>query len=157
QHRNPLTFTHDALLGAPEGVARTPATVLANGGIQTAFVWWLRGGLGLVGAWNAYLFLGLVGTGLARFRLLDSLGCTVVASLFGGYVFAFSPYAMERVYAGHADLMQNWVFVLLLVALLRLRARQTLGSASLVGATLGVAFYLSSYQGLLGLFMTFIF
>ena len=157
QHRNPFTFTFDALDGAPQGLTRTPATVLANGGVQTAFVWWLRGPLGAVGAWNAFLFLGLIATGMATFALLERLGCAFTASLFGAYVFAFSPYAFERAYAGHLGLLQNWVLVLVVGALLRLRERRSVVGAAAVGATIALAFYVSAYQGLLAAFATFVF
>jgi hypothetical protein len=149
QHRNPFTFTHDALSGAPEGTARTPATLLAAGGIQTAVVWGLHGLLGLVGAWNAFLFFGLIATAVATFALLERLGCNFIASLYGGYVFAFSPYVFERAYAGHLGLMQDWVFVLVVAAMLRLRRHRTLASAALVGLTIALAFYNSAYEGLL--------
>ena len=157
QRRSPFTLTHDALIGAPEGVARAPATSLANGGVQTVFVWELRGLLGLVGAWNAFLVLGLLASGLAMFALLDALGCSFVASLLGGYAFAFSPYALERAYAGHLGLIQNWVLVAVAAALLRQRRRRSAGAAALVGAGIALAFYISAYEGLLAAFMTFVF
>ena len=157
QHRNPFTLKHDALIGAPAGLDLTPATTLANGGIQTAFVWLLRDPLGLIGAWNAFMFLGLLATCLATFALLDGLGCTFIASLFGSYVFGLSPYAFERARFGHLGLLHNWVFPLLAAALIRLHERRSLGWAAAVGATVGVAFYLSAYQGLLAAFMAFVF
>jgi hypothetical protein len=101
QHDNPLTFTRDPFNGAPEGLSRSPATTIAASALQTAFVWGLKGVVGDVGAWNLFLALGLVGSALAMFVLLQRLGCTVVASLFGGFVFGFGPYALERAYAGH--------------------------------------------------------
>ena len=156
QHRNPFDFTLDRLSGAPQGAPRTPATVLANGGVQTAFVWELKGALGLVGAWNAFMLLGLLATGLAMFALLRRLGCSIGASLLGGYVFAFSPYALERAYIGHLGLLQNWIYPLLAGLLLRLHARG-LPAAAAVGAGLAVAFYLSAYQGLLAGLMTAVF
>ena len=108
QHRNPFDFKHDALNGAPQGFERTPAALAANAALQTAFVWSLRGPLGLVGAWNTFIFLGLFGTGMAMFALLDRLRCTFVAAIFAGLVFAFGPYSVERVEAGHLKLLQNW-------------------------------------------------
>ncbi len=157
QHRNPFTFTHDALNGAPGGVPRTPATLLANGGLQSAFVWGLRDVLGLVGAWNAFFFLGMLGTSMAMFALLARLGCTFTASLFGGYVFGFSTYTLERAYAGHLGLLENWIFVLVVTTILGLRARRSAASAALVGLTIGLAFYLSAYQGLLASVVAFAF
>jgi hypothetical protein len=147
-HKSPWTLTHDPFNSAPEGVARFPATLLANAGAQTAFVWWSRGLLGFVGAWNLFAFLGLAGTAFATFALLDRFGCTFIASLLGGYVFGFSPYAMARVYFGHLGLMQNWVFVVAVIAMLHLRTRRTYKRAALVGLAVALGFYISAYEGL---------
>ncbi len=84
QHRTPFDFTHDALNGAPEGFERTPAALLANSGAADRVRLVSRGAVGLVGAWNTFLFLGLFATAMAMFALLDRLGCTFVASMFGG-------------------------------------------------------------------------
>jgi hypothetical protein len=157
QHRTPFTITLDKLEGAPEGTVRTPATTLANGGIQAAFAWELRGPLGLIGAMNLFMLVGMFATGLATFALLDRLGATTATALLGGYVFAFSPYALERAYAGHLALLQNWIFPLLAGVLIRLRSRGTVLYALAAGATIALAFYLSAYEGLLAGFMTLIY
>ena len=88
QHKNPLTFTHDALQGAPQGQNYAPAVEVGGAGVQTAFVWGLHGVFGFIGAWNAFILLGFVGSGLAMFALLEWLGCAPAASLFGGVVAA---------------------------------------------------------------------
>ncbi len=157
QHRNPFDFTHDALDGAPQGFERAPAAMVSNTGLETVFVWSLRGPLGLVGAWNAMIFLGIFGAGISMFALLDRLRCTFVASLFAGLVFAFGPYTVERVEAGHIALVQNWVFVLVLAALLEVAAKRTLAWAAGVGAALGLAFFVGAYQGLLASLMVLVF
>lgn len=156
QHRTPFTFTHDALLEAPQGTAMTPATVVANGGIQAAFMWALHRPLGLIGAWNAFMLLGFFATALAMFVFLGWLGCSVGASLLGGYVFAFCPYALERAYAGHLAFVQNWVFVLLATALLKLRDARAWRYALAAGVALALAFYQSAYTGLFAGFLTLV-
>jgi hypothetical protein len=148
QHRTPFTITHDGFNGAPEGTLRTPATTLAAAGLQTAFVWELRGVFGLVGAWNLFMFIGLVGTALAMFILLESLGCSFVPALFGSFVFGFGPYTLEHAYAGHLGLIQNWVFVLVVAAMIHLRKARSFGSGAIAGATIALAFYNSAYLGL---------
>ena len=155
--RTPLSFDHDALLGAPEGSTVVPAANLANGGVETAFIWELKGPLGLVGAYNAFMFLGLFATGLALYAFLTYLGCTFGASLLGGAVFALSPYAVERAYAGHAGFMHNWIFVLLAWLMLRLAERRSWRVAAGAGLALALAFYLSAYQALLGSAVVFAF
>jgi hypothetical protein len=157
QDRNPFTLKRDALIGAPAGYDLAPATTVANGGVQTAFVWALKGAFGLVGAWNAFLFLGLIATCMAMFAFLDWLGCAFTASLFGAYVFGFSPYARERAYYGHLGLLHNWIFVLLAATLIRVQVKRSLDWAAAVGAVIGLAFYLSAYQGLLASFMALVF
>ncbi len=159
EHHNPLlNFTRDTLTGAPEGIAQAPAIALGNGGLEVAFVMALRGPLGLVGAWNAELLLvGFLATALAMFAFLRRLGCSFLASLIGGYAFAFSPYALERAYVGHAAYVENWVFVLAAVALLRLRERRSLGSAVVVGGAIALACYVSTDQGVLAGLMTLVF
>ena len=69
-------------------------------------------------------------------------------SLFGGYVFAFGPYALEHTYAGHLGLVQNWVLVLVVAAMIRVRRIRSLGSGAVAGAAVAIAFYSSAYQGL---------
>ncbi len=155
QHDNPFTFTHDAYNGAPEGTPRATATVFANSGLQTGFVWLLRNVLGEVGAWNLFLALGIIGTAFATFALLRHLGCSAVASLFGGYVFGFAPYALERAYAGHLGLLQNWALVLVVLAMIRIGKRPTVGSAALAGAAIGLAFWIGAYQGLFASLIAF--
>jgi hypothetical protein len=155
-HKNPFTFTHDRLNGAPEGATYSPAVNFANGSLQTAF-WGLHGLLGWIGAWNASLFVAILGSSLAMFWFLDRLGCTFLASLFGGYVYGFSSYALERAYAGHLGLIHNWLFVVLLAVLLRLSGRPTIASAAVVGCIIGLAFYITAYQGLFAAFMALVF
>jgi hypothetical protein len=147
-HKTPWTFTLDTMNGAPQGKPRAPATLVANSGLQTTFVWYLRGVIGVVGAWNLYLFLGLIGTSVATFALLDWLGCAFAASLFAGYAFGFSPYAFEHAYIGHLAFVQNWVFVLTTAAMLRVRDRRSYGAAALAGGSIATAFYVSAYEGL---------
>ncbi len=153
QHSTPFSLTRDTSNGAPEGLATTPATIVADGGVQTVFVWVLRGPLGLIGAWNAFLLIGMFATGMVMFWFLERLGCRLLPALLGGYVFAFSPYALERAYAGHLGLLQNWIFPLLALLLLRLHERSSLTTAAVAGLTIAVAFYLSAYQGLFAVLM----
>ena len=72
-------------------------------------------------------------------------------------MFAFGPYSVERVEAGHLDLLQNWSLVLVLAALLEFAARRTLAWAAAVGAAVGLAFYLTAYLGLLASLMVLVF
>jgi hypothetical protein len=155
-HRNPFDFTFDPFLNAPEGVHQAAAGTLANGGLQTAFVWETKGALGLVGAWNTFMLLGFVATGIAMFALLERLGCTFSASLLGGYLFAFSTYSISHVKPGHLSFVQNWVLVAVAAGCLALGARLTWRYALATGVALAIAFYLSAYEGLFASVMVFV-
>jgi hypothetical protein len=157
QHDNPFTFTVDRFNGAPEGTPRSTATVFANSGMQTAFVWGLRNVLGGIVTWNLCLALGLIGSATAMFALLQKLGCTTAACAFGGFVFGFGPYSLERAYAGHLGLLQNWVLVLVVLAMIRVDERRTIGSSLLAGVAIGLAFWVTAYQGLFASLIAFAF
>ncbi|HEX4518284.1 MAG TPA: hypothetical protein VH063_01760 [Gaiellaceae bacterium] len=148
EHKTPFTITRDYYNGAPEGTARVPATIVANAGIQTALLWALRDVTGTVLAWNLYLLFGLVASGMAMFALLEVLGCRLIAALFGGYIFAFSPYAVEQADAGHIGFDQNWAIVLTALSMIWLRKRRSYGRSAIAGLSVALAFYISAYQGL---------
>jgi hypothetical protein len=150
QHRDPLTFTHDRLEGAPEGLALSPAAGISGSVIQTGFIWELNRVFNTILVWNLFIFIGFIASGLAMFALLDCLGCTFGAALFGGYVFAFNPYTFERVYAGHFAYLQNWVFVALIGAVFYMRERRSLLSVVLLGAGIALTFYMAAYDALFG-------
>jgi hypothetical protein len=157
QGDNPLTFRHDKLSGAPQADNASPALVLANGAVQTAFVWVFHDVLGWVGAWNAFFLLTMLASGLAMFAFLDWLGCGFLAALFGAYVFSFNTYALERAYSGHLGLLANWVFVLLLALLLWSRRWSLQVASAAIGGTIALAFYNSAYLGLFAGFMVFVY
>ena len=157
QHRNPLTFRLDRLEGAPEGQVLAPAADIWGAGIQSGFVWGLGQVLGFIGAWNLFMFLGFVGSGIAMFALLVRLGCRAGAALFGAYVFSFNPFTFEQAYAGHIAYLQNWVLVVLVAALFRLREKRSMASAALVGAAVALSFYVAAYDGLFAGLIVFVF
>ena len=157
QGDNPFTFSHDTFNGAPEGWPRSTATVFANAGLQTGFLWGLSPVLGDIGTWNLLVALGLIGSSTAMFALLRRLGCTFVASVFGGYVFGFAPYALERAYAGHLGLLQNWVLVIVVLAMIEVGSRRTVAGAVLAGTAIGLAFWITAYQGLFASLIAFAF
>lgn len=156
QGKNPFTFKHDRLMDAPEGTDSAPAIQVANA-IQPAFVWTTKGILGFVAALNLYMLAGFVLAGFFTFLLLDGLGLHPVASIFGSYVYAFNPYMFSKLTAGHASLLHTWIFPLIVVLLVRLRRRRTVGAAALAGLGVAVAFYLHSYYGFFALVLAGVF
>ena len=105
---------------------------------------------GFIGAFNVFLLSGFVLTGFFGFALLDRLGLHPLASFFGGYVLAFNPWMFERANSGHAAFNHVWIFLALILALLRMSERRTIASAALAGLCFGGTFLFAAYFGLLG-------
>jgi hypothetical protein len=151
--KTPFTATHDSLLGAPEGIALSPAIQAANG-FQPAFVWLLKGAVGLVAAWNLFVLAGIALSGACMWLLLDWLGVGAIASVFGAYAYGASGYLVDKAFAGHGGLTHAWVFPLIVLALLRGRRSPQLGRFSvLAGLLVAAAFYIHSYYGAFALFL----
>ena len=96
EHKNILTFTHDPFNGAPEGIPRAPWRSWRTPASRPRFMLLFNGLLGLVVAFNLFSLVGLIGTAIAVFWPLRSLGGTTIASLFGGHVVGFRPDAIAR-------------------------------------------------------------
>ena len=149
QGGTPFSFEQDYLDGAPEGVPYHSAVAIAQP-IQSLAVWTLQPLLGFIGAFNVFLIIGFVLTGFFGFALLDRLEMHPLTSFFGGYVLAFNPWMLERAFAGHAAFNHVWIFLVLILALLRMSERRTIASAALAGACAGGTFLFAAYFGLLG-------
>ncbi len=151
-----FALSHDQLIGAPEGVPRSPALQVANA-IQPGFVLILGRAIGDIAAWNAFVLLGFALTATAMFALLDGIGLSPAASAFGAYVFAFSPFAFEKALAGQVAFVHAWVFPLLVTMLIAVRARHEARRAVAAGVVVGVAFYVHTYLGFMALFLLALF
>lgn len=156
QGKSPLTFRHDPTLNAPEGQRFSPALAVATG-IQTAFVWAAKDAVGFVAALNLYLLLGFLLAAVTMFALLHRLRLHPLACAFGAYVWAFNPFVFGKAYAGHAGLVQVWVFPVLVLAILRARERRTRARWAVVGVAVAAAFYVHAYFGFLALLMLAVF
>jgi len=144
----PFTFHHDPLNGAPEGMPMLTQPVIAQP-IQHSVIWALRGPLGTVAAFNAFLLAGFVLTAFAGFALLDWARLGMLPSLFGGFVMAFNPWMVERAVSGHVAFMHGWTLIVLLGLLAKLRLSRTLRWAMLAGLCYGLCFLFAAYMGLL--------
>ena len=89
--------------------------------------------VGEVAAYNAMMCLSFVLSGYATYLLLRDLGCTAWAALIGGAVFAFSPYRLAHLGAGHLPLMGTAWVPLTFLSLERLVRRSSWGYALLAG------------------------
>lgn len=148
QGGTPFTFTRDYLNGAPEGVRWHSAIIIVQP-VQSFVVWALHPFFGFVGGFNLFLLAGFVLTGFFGFALLDRLGMHPLASFFGAYVLTFNPWMFERAFAGHAAFNHVWIFLALILALLRLSERRTIAAAGLAGLCFGGTFLFAAYFGLL--------
>ena len=145
---NPFTYSHDRANGAPEGYPILAAVQIAAP-IQSGFVWLTKDALGITGAVNTFLLVGLLLTGVAMFLLLDRCRFGFLPSLFGALLVTFNPWMYERAISGHVAFAHGWVLILLLYTLLRLRERRTVRRALVAGAAYGLCFLMASYSGLL--------
>ena len=152
EHKSPFTLRWDNYLDAPEGVSAQRGVAAANA-VQPAFVWSLRHLLGLVAAWNLFVIAGFVLSATSTYLLLRRLGEGRLAATFGAYVFAFNTYMFEKATAGHAGLVQTWVFPLLVMLLLELRRRPRASTAAFIGLGVALASYLHNYYGLIAGFL----
>lgn len=148
QHKNPFTITRDPFINAPEGVPAPAATQIAQP-VQHAFIWVLKDAVGLVAAFNLFLLLGFVLTGVTAYWLLRYLALSRVASYYGAYVVTFNPWTFERALSGHAAFLHLWVILILAIALIAQHRCPTAKRAVLAGAAYGFTFWMASYWGLL--------
>lgn len=156
QGHSPFTFSHDPLLAAPGGTTFSWAVSVANA-IQPLFVWSVKPVVGMVAAFNVFTLLAFVLTAFATYALLRRLSVHPLAAAFGAYVFAFSPYAFEKAFAGQPGLAHNWVLVVVVLALLGHERRHDARSAALVGAAIALSFYMHTYLGVLALLVAAVF
>ena len=154
--KTPFTLHRDPLNGAPEGLPISTAVQIANF-IIPGSIWALHYAFGLTAAENIFLLGGFVLTGFSVYLLLDRLGFHPLASLYAAYAMMFNPWMIERAYAGHHGFMQAWVFPLEIAALLYAHTRRSVLSAVLVGLAIAVAFYETSYYGLLAILVFVVF
>lgn len=156
QGHSPFTFSHDPSLAAPAGTTFSWAVSVANA-IQPLFVLSVKPLVGIVAAFNIFTLLAFVLTAFVTYALLRRLGTHPLAAAFGAYVFAFSPYAFEKAFAGQPGLAHNWVLVVVVLALLTHERRHDARGAALVGAAVALSFYMHTYLGVLALLVAVVF
>ncbi len=88
---------------------------------------------GEVVAYNSMMYGSFVLSGYGLYLLLRELGCGVLSALIGGMAFAFSPYRLSHLGAGHLPLMGTGWLPLLFLSLERLVVRRTWTGGLLVG------------------------
>jgi hypothetical protein len=154
--KTPFNARLDAFISAPEGVKLSPSVQVANA-FQPAVIWGLKDVVGLVAAWNLFILAGIALSAACAWLFLDLLGIGALPAAFGAYAFGFSGYLVNSAFAGHGGLVHAWIFPLLIIALLRARARRSLWSAAVPGALVGLAFYIHSYYGFFAAFVVGVF
>jgi hypothetical protein len=122
-------------LGRGEAPWRDPYSFRPEAEPRVNFAGWpfgllfgpLQSVLGTVGAWNAFLLLGYLGSGAFTFLWLRSLGLALGPALVGGLVFALGPYRAVQAGAGH---LLGWVAMLLPFSLWAWERRRYLVAAA---------------------------
>jgi hypothetical protein len=142
----PFTNTHDPYMGAPEGVPVAASVQVANA-LQPAVIWLLKPVLGLVGAWNALLLIGVVGTAAAFYAVLLRLRVPAGAAALAAYGVTASPWFLVQAQAGHVGLLQEWPMALVLPALAKFHEAHSARAAILVGVLWAASFYAFNYVG----------
>jgi hypothetical protein len=104
---------------------------------------------GEVAAYNAMMYASFVLSGWAAYLLARELGCGNVGALIGGLIFAYSPYRLAHLGAGHLPLMGTAWIALAFLALERLIRKPTLGRGALLGLFLALMTLSSWYYALI--------
>ena len=111
-------------------------------------VWPVLALAGPVVAFNTLIILGFGLGGFWAYRLGRALGAHRQGALLAGFVFAFTPYHLQRVWGGTLELAATHWLALYALLLLRALSRRTLGSVAVAGLTLFVTTLASQYHGL---------
>jgi hypothetical protein len=149
EHSSPFTLQRDPYNGAPEGTPLVPAASIASP-LQPFWQWVLSPAIGAILAYNLFLLVGVVATGFAAFALLYRLGFRFFPSLVGGGLVALNPWSIERAVAGAPAFNHAWCLVLLLGAVIRLRADPSRTSVVLAGLAYASCFLVAAYWGFVG-------
>lgn len=144
---NPFLPGHLHNIDAPEGLRITWVLNIASfPEVITLYILALV--FGAPAAFDLYVLLAYLGSGLAMFGLIRSLtGRFAVAALFG-WAFAFYPFALAT--GEHPDYMHGWPLVLMVWAGLRAVERPTWRRGLLAGAAAVLAFAWTPYYLLIG-------
>lgn len=111
-------------------------------------VWPVLALVGPVAAFNTIALLSFGLGGYWAYRLGRALGASRGASLLAGFVFAFTPYHIQRVWGGTMELFATHWLALYALLLLRALARRTPLSILAAGLALFVTTMASQYHGL---------
>lgn len=111
-------------------------------------VWPVLALVGPVAAFNTIIALSFGLGGYWSYRLGRALGAGRAAALLAGFVFAFTPYHIQRVWGGTMELASTHWLALYALLLLRALARRTPLSVAAAGLALFVATMASQYHGL---------
>jgi len=113
--------------------------------------------LGETVAYNTMVFASFVLSGYGVYLLACQGGCSRVASWFAGAAFAFCPYRMAHLGAGHLPLLGTGWIALVFWALERLLATPRLGRGLALGALFGLMALSSWYYAFMVAPMALIF
>lgn len=111
-------------------------------------VWPVLALAGPVPAFNTIIALSFGLGGYWAYRLGRAVGASAGAALLAGFVYAFTPYHIQRVWGGTMELASTHWLALYALLLLRALARRTPASVAAAGLALFVTTLASQYHGL---------
>lgn len=139
---NPFVTAH---LFYPEGLNLFYQTLSLPNALSA---WPVLAWAGPVAAFNVVTLISFALGGYWAFRVGRALGASTPAALLAGFVFAFTPYHVQRVWSGPMELIAIHWLALYALLLLRALARRTAGSILAAGLALFVVTLASQYYGL---------
>ena len=135
-------------LDAPQGLS-VPWVLNWGNVVGSGLLYLLGYAFGSVAGHAVSLWLCYVLSGMAMFLLTRRLFGNARAALLAGFVFAFSPWAVQGM-SGHYDYMQGWVLVLAVWRMLELAVRPTVRNGLLAGCATTLSMWLTPYFLLIG-------
>jgi hypothetical protein len=143
----PFVPGHIANLNAPGGLAvNWGLNLITLPEITTLFVLGLL--FGAVTAFELFVLLGFVASGVAMFCLVRAVTRRPLVALLFGWAFAFYPYAVAN--GEHPDYIHGWPLVLMVWAGLRALQAPSRRAGALAGAATVLAMAWTPYYLLLG-------
>ncbi|PIU09542.1 hypothetical protein COT30_03790 [Candidatus Micrarchaeota archaeon CG08_land_8_20_14_0_20_49_17] len=132
---NPLFTTHMFYpLGANlAAITATPLNAIISIPLQSAF--------GLPAAFNLILLFEIILGAYAAFLLIRHISKDDWASMLGGVVYAFNPYVVGKIMAGHLNLLPTPFIPLSILFLLKLFERPNPRDAGLLGLSMAFLAY----------------
>ncbi len=133
---------HTDLLFFPQGADLYLHTLASANGVLSIPLQLATGNL--IFTWNVMILLGFAASGLAMYAVSYQVNRNHVAALISGYIFAFSPFILMHLVAGHMNISTTWPIALFILFMVRFQRSSHMREA--IGA--GILWAVISYNQL---------